>query len=227
MLQPITNRSSYLLRFVIYGVRTAPVAIHGPPGTRIRNIGLVHEEGTPDSVPEKEASPCALSVTGELSITVGELLAPQTSAPATLVTGPGVPLEFPPLITRPSTANVTAPVVRSTNAKPLLAVHGDVPLAMPPTGFEVPGAVITPVIVLQNTTVLLLLVWATSVAVAIRDSNTTANAFFIGLLPRFRKVQILGCACAAHKFVGIYESESSEGVEVAIQKVKLAKNEEY
>jgi hypothetical protein len=146
----------------------------------------VHEEGALDSVPENEALPCALSATGDVSVTVGELLALQTSAPATFVTGPGVPLTLLPLITSPSTLNATSPVIRLTKAKPPVVVHGEVPLAIPPTGFEVPGAVITPVIVLQNTT-LLLLVWATSVAVAIRDSNTTANAFFIGFLPRFRK----------------------------------------
>lgn len=150
----------------------------------------MHEEGTPDRVPENEALPCALSVTGDVSTTVGEVPPPQTSEPVTFVTGPGVPLESPPLITSPSTANVTAPVVRSTKAKPRLALQGEVPLAIPPTGFEVPGAVITPVIVLQNTTLLLLLlVWATNVTVPSRDSNKTANTFFIGFLPSFPKVR--------------------------------------
>jgi hypothetical protein len=148
----------------------------------------VHEEGTFDRVPENAAFPCALSVTDDVSTTVGELLALQTSAPATFVTGPGVPLAFPPLRTSPATVNVTAPVVRSTTAKPPTVVHGEVPLAIPPTGFEVPGAVITPFMVPQNTTLLLLLLWATNVTVAIRDSNTTANTFFIGFPPRFCKV---------------------------------------
>lgn len=176
-----------LCRLHIYGLRTAPVAIHGPPGTRIRNIGFVQEEGALDSVPENEALPWALSVTDDVSLTVGELLALQTSAPATFVTGPGVPLALPPLITSPSTLNTTSPVVRLTKAKPPVVVHGELPLSMPPTGFEVPGAVITPFMLLHVTTLLLLPVWATKVAVAIKDSNATANTFFIGFLPRSRK----------------------------------------
>lgn len=163
------------------------MAIHGPPGTRIRKIGFVHEEGALDSVPENEASPCALSVTGDVSVTVGELAALHTSAPATFVTGPGVPLTLPPLITSPCTLKATSPVIRLTKAKPPVVVHGELPLAIPPTGFEVPGAVITPFMVLQNTTLLLPLVWATNVAAAIRDKNTAANTFFIGFRPRFRK----------------------------------------
>ena len=157
MLQAITSRRSSLVS-ENYGIRTAPVAIHAAPGTRIRNIGLVHEEGTPDRVPENAAFPCALSATCDVSITVGELLALQTSAPVTFVTGPGVPLEFPPLRTSPSTANATEPVLRSTAAKPPLAVHGEPPLAIPPTGFETPGSLIFPFMVLQTTTLLLLLV---------------------------------------------------------------------
>ncbi len=112
----------------------------------------------PDSVPENAAFPCALSVTDDVSITVGELLALQTSAPVTLVTGPVVPLEFEPLRTSPSTANAIAPVLRSTAAKPPVAVHGWVALAIPPTGFETPGAVIFPIMLLQTTTLLLVLV---------------------------------------------------------------------
>lgn len=164
----------------IHGARTAPVAIHGPPGTRIRNIGFVHAEGGLDRVPENEALPCALSATGDVSVTVGELLALQTRAPATFVTGPGVPLALPPLSTSPSTLNTTSPVIRLTKAKPPVVVHGELPLSMPPTGFEVAGAVITPFMLLQDTTLLVVPVWATNVAVAIKDSNTTANTFFIG-----------------------------------------------
>jgi hypothetical protein len=177
MQRSIPDRPAACLLFSIHGVRTAPVAIHGPPGTRMRKIGFVHEEGALDSVPENEALPCALSVTGDVSVTVGELLALQTSAPVTFVTGPGVPLALPPLITSPSTLNATSPVMRLTKAKPPVVVHGELPLAIPPTGLETAGAVITPVMVFQNTTLLL---WPTAIAVAVAHTNTTANTFFIG-----------------------------------------------
>jgi hypothetical protein len=124
----------------------------------MRNMGFVHEVGTLANVPENEALPCALSATDDVSTTVGELpLALQTSAPTTFVTGPGVPLALPPLMTNPSTWNATAPVLSSTKAKPPVVVHGDFPLSIPPTIFETNGAVITPLMALQNTTLLLIL----------------------------------------------------------------------
>jgi hypothetical protein len=125
----------------------------------MRNMGFVQEVGTVANVPEKEALPCALRATDVVSTTVGELpLALQTSAPTTFVTGPVVPLALPPLRTSPSTLYVTAPVLRSTKAKPPAVVHGDFPLSIPPTIFDTDGAVITPLMLFQNTTLLLALV---------------------------------------------------------------------
>src|SRR5262249_35811098 len=75
-----------------------------------------------------------------------------TKVPVTAVTGPGVPLKGLPLITSPSTSKEAAPVERFTRARPLRAVHGNVPLSILPTGLLTFGELILPTMPFQRTT---------------------------------------------------------------------------
>src|SRR5215831_38310 len=121
---------------------------------RIRNNGLVHAGGT-DILNESSAFPVGLRSTAVVSTTpcCGEL-GLHTSVPTTLLTGPGVPVNGPPFITRPSTLKAPSPVERLMRALPPRVVHGPAPLwivveapsepVTPVIGLSTPGAVMTP-----------------------------------------------------------------------------------
>src|ERR1700749_2734927 len=74
-----------------------------------------------------------------------------TSVPLTAVIAPGVPLEFVPLRTSPSTSKDVYPFSRFTRARPLCTVQGPAPAWIVPTGLSTPGALMTPTILFQLT----------------------------------------------------------------------------
>jgi hypothetical protein len=123
-------------------------------GTRTRNNGLAHVDGGALSrSPTNSAFPRASRGTAAVSTTACVLVPGlQTRVPLTLVTPSGVPLALPPTRTSPSTKNAISPVCRFTTALPSDVVQGNPPLAIPATGFETPGAVMTPTILCQCTT---------------------------------------------------------------------------
>src|SRR5215468_60377 len=106
--------------------------------------------------PENSALPRASRGTGFVSSAISWIGSPalQTMVPVIAVTGPGVPLNIVPLITRPSTSKKVAPVERLTLALPLRTLHAKVPLSIcDETGLSTPCDVITPTMLLHRATV--------------------------------------------------------------------------
>src|SRR6185369_12079176 len=89
------------------------------------------------------------------------------------------PVAVPPFMTRPSTSKEPSPVSRLILALPFLVVHGPAPLWIWLTGLSTPGAVITPSIPRQRTTVS---VWANAPAHSANDNKRT---FFMRIVLSF------------------------------------------
>src|SRR5271165_1095709 len=116
--------------------------------------------------------------TGVVSRMVADAPGLQTKVPLTAVTGPGVPVELPPLRTKPSTSKKVKPLERFTRAWPLRTDQGPAPAWMLPTGLSTPGAVMTPTMLFQRTSDPSLSRAKTEAAHRVRGSST-ANTFFI------------------------------------------------
>jgi len=114
-------------------VRSTPVAIHRPRAPlglnmRTRNKGLAHAPKVP-RLPLNCAFQCASRFTPGVSW-VDSASAPglHTRVPSTFVMGPGVPLNWAPLMTSCWMLNEAAPVDRFTRAVPPRTVQANVPL---------------------------------------------------------------------------------------------------